>query len=316
MSLLWVENVDNGGATVHPPRPMARLLLLVVALFALAGTAVAAPTAPPVSPPDGPDLALMALAVEDFTAAKVDSQKYISVQGTVAAYERDLVTSGSLAVIIDEVDLYATAAAAQRDAGGFRRLVASRTGRKALGTQFARSLRPLRVKTVTVSRPASITAGQFAFGFTITATTNRGTVRVGFSVVRVDRAAGYLFAVARKGARITSGSLASLARRQAAHFQTAFTIGNVRPPAITGTPAQGQTLTAERGRWSGGPEQYTYQWKRCDAAGANCADVAGATAATYAVTPADAGFTLGVRVQATNALSTLTVESALTAVVT
>ena len=295
---------------------MQKLVLLVVALFALAGTAVAAPTAPPVSPPDGPDLALMALSADDFQAAQVDSQKYISAQGTVAAYERDFVVRGSLPFVSDEVDLYANAAKAQSDAAGFRRYVATRAGRKALGASFARGLRPVRVKSVTVSPPSSVAAGEFAYRFTITATTNKGTIRVGFSFVRVDRALGILFVVARKGARVTSGALASLARKQATRFRAGFTVGNVTPPAITGTPAQGQTLTADRGRWSGGPEQYTYQWKRCDATGANCADIAGATAATYAVTPADAGFTLGVRVQATNALSTLTVESALTAVVT
>src|SRR5215208_185164 len=102
---------------------MQKLILLVVALFALAGTAVAAPAAPPVSPPDGPDLALMALATTDFPTARVDKQRYFSAQGTIAAYQRDFVLSGALAVIIDEVDLYATAAAAQRDAGGFRSFV-------------------------------------------------------------------------------------------------------------------------------------------------------------------------------------------------
>ena len=258
----------------------------------------------------------MALAVEDFQAARVDSQKYIAAQGTVAAYERGFVLRGSLAFVADEIDLYSTAAKAQTDAAGFRRLLTTRAGRKELGASFARSLRPIRAKTVTVSPPSAVAAGEFAYRFTITATTNKGTVRVGFAFVRVDRALGILFALARKGARVTSGSLVSLAKKQATHFRSGFTIGNVTPPTITGTPAQGQTLTADRGRWSGGPEQYTYQWKRCDAAGANCVDIAGATTATYTVTPADAGTTLGVRVQATNALSTLTVESALTAVVT
>jgi len=52
---------------------------------------------------------------------------------------------------------------------------------------------------------------------------------------------------------------------------------------------------------------------KTDAGGANCADIPGAAAATYVVTAADAGFTLGVRAQATNPLSTMTAESALTA---
>src|SRR4051794_804239 len=41
---------------------------------------------------------------------------------------------------------------------------------------------------------------------------------------------------------------------------------NTAPPAITGTPAQGQTLTASTGSWSGTqPLTYTYQWRRCGA---------------------------------------------------
>ena len=41
-----------------------------------------------------------------------------------------------------------------------------------------------------------------------------------------------------------------------------------RPPAIAGTPLDGQTLTADAGTWTGtGPITYTYQWQRCDAVG-------------------------------------------------
>lgn len=43
---------------------------------------------------------------------------------------------------------------------------------------------------------------------------------------------------------------------------------------------------------------YTYQWRRCDAHGGNCADIAGATSDTYLLTAADVGFSL--RVVASN----------------
>jgi hypothetical protein len=297
---------------------MKRGLLVIALLFALAGTAAASTAAPPQSPADGPDLALMALGTADIPGAKVDTQKYIALSpGTVAVYERDLApSSGPLVYISDEVDLYAKATKAQSDVAGFKRLVSTKAGRKFLGAEFAKGLRPLKTKRITVSTPAGISAGEFAFRFTITAVTNKGTIRVGFAVVRVHRAVAFMFVVAKPGSRVAAGPLVSLVKMQEAHFRSGFTIGTVVPPTIAGTAAQGQTLTADRGRWSGGPEQFTYQWKRCDAAGANCADIAGATAATYAVTPADAGFTLGVRAVATNPLSTLTAESPLTAVVT
>ena len=35
-------------------------------------------------------------------------------------------------------------------------------------------------------------------------------------------------------------------------------------PAISGTPRQGQELTASTGTWTAYPEaSYTYQWERC-----------------------------------------------------
>ncbi len=73
-------------------------------------------------------------------------------------------------------------------------------------------------------------------------------------------------------------------------------------PAITGTPTDGATLTAGTGTWTGSPTiSYAFQWRRCDGAGSGCADIPGATGATYDATPADIGGTLRVVVTATNA---------------
>jgi hypothetical protein len=41
---------------------------------------------------------------------------------------------------------------------------------------------------------------------------------------------------------------------------------------------------------------YTYQWERCDADGANCSDIGGATAAAYSLVADDVGSTVRVRV--------------------
>jgi hypothetical protein len=72
-------------------------------------------------------------------------------------------------------------------------------------------------------------------------------------------------------------------------------------PSISGTPGTGSTLTADPGTWQGTPTiTYTYQWQRCDASGANCTDIAGATGSTYDLTDADVGHTVRVVVIANN----------------
>lgn len=91
---------------------------------------------------------------------------------------------------------------------------------------------------------------------------------------------------------------------------------NVVPPSVTGTAGQGQTLTAAPGTWVGRPSALAYQWQRCDATGAGCLSIDGATLATHVVAPADAGMTLRVAVTATNASGSTTVVSPATAAVT
>jgi subtilisin family serine protease len=90
---------------------------------------------------------------------------------------------------------------------------------------------------------------------------------------------------------------------------------NTAPPTVSGTPEEGQVLTASSGSWSGSPAVYAYQWRRCDSAGANCVALAGATAQTYRVGSADIGSTLRVEVTASNPSGSATAGSAATAVV-
>jgi len=91
---------------------------------------------------------------------------------------------------------------------------------------------------------------------------------------------------------------------------------NTAPPAISGTPQNGQTLTASTGTWTGTqPIGYAYQWQRCDTSGAGCNPVTGATGSTYPVTSADVGSTLRVTVTATNSSGSANSTSAATTVV-
>jgi hypothetical protein len=91
---------------------------------------------------------------------------------------------------------------------------------------------------------------------------------------------------------------------------------NSSAPTISGTPVNGQSLTASDGTWSGSPTiTLARQWRRCDSAGDNCQDVAGATAATYALSGADVGKTIRVRVTGTSAYGATAASSAPTGVV-
>jgi uncharacterized protein YukE len=76
---------------------------------------------------------------------------------------------------------------------------------------------------------------------------------------------------------------------------------NTVAPTVTGSAVQGAQLTATAGTWTGsGTVGYAYQWYRCDAAGAKCSSIHGATAATIKLAAADVGHTVGLTVNATD----------------
>jgi hypothetical protein len=70
---------------------------------------------------------------------------------------------------------------------------------------------------------------------------------------------------------------------------------NVAAPTIVGSPVEGQVLAVGRGVWSNGPIGFSYQWLRCDAKGANCRSIAGASGITYTLTVSDVRSTIRVQ---------------------
>jgi len=90
---------------------------------------------------------------------------------------------------------------------------------------------------------------------------------------------------------------------------------NLDRPSISGTAQDGALLTADPGKWSNSPARYDYVWLRCDANGANCTPIAGATSQRYTVTTTDVGHKLRVDVTASNSGGAGTASSVPTAVV-
>jgi hypothetical protein len=114
-----------------------------------------------------------------------------------------------------------------------------------------------------------------------------------------------------------SNSLGAGAPVASSHTQVVTaTPVNTQLPVISGTTAQGYTLSVSTGTWTGGALTYTYAWGQCDATGQNCGVINGATASTYTLTAANVGHEIQVKVFAHNSAGSTTAKSQPTAVVT
>jgi hypothetical protein len=118
---------------------------------------------------------------------------------------------------------------------------------------------------------------------------------------------------------VTAKNVAGAVEKESAVTGEVLGVGpeNTEAPKVTGTATAGQLLTASSGKWSGTePIAYEYEWLRCNASGAECAQAEAASLLpTYTVAAADVGHTLRVKVLAKNIAGSASAESEKTATV-
>jgi len=295
---------------------------VIAVLAAAAGTgAVAAGAATRTSAPP-PELSAFVLAPADFQAGAVVESDKRTTMGGLPFFIRVFKPGASLGgrPLMGVVSLAILEPDAVRAASDFAQLDdATRTadGRQAYardwGLAFVRGLGKTKVTVKKTVVGSAVHQGTNSLRVPMTIVTSRGTLRFSIGLVQVDRVLSMVELLGNYGQTIGSAApntaLAAVQRR----LQDGFAVANSAAPTIGGSAAQGQTLSADAGAWSGSPSTFTYSWSRCDSAGANCTAITGASAVTYTVGSADSGSTLRVTVVGKNSVSTQQADSAATA---
>ena len=297
---------------------------LVVAVI----TAVCAGAARGASAPIPPSSALV-LAPSDFkSGAVVQSETNTSVSGKqlfLRVFKAGArFGSKSLATVVSVALVEPDASTAQFDFGDFELSAKTKSGRHeiaqiwALG--FVKGLKlasggrnPLKSEKFTVGLPTDV--GPAGMLLPISDKTTLGTLHMSLAIADVDRVFSIVLLMGAPNAALAPGDARSALTAAEKRLATAFTVANTAAPTISGSAVVGQTLTADAGTWTGAPSSFGYSWSRCDATGASCRPIAGATTAAYQVGAADTGSTLIVGVTGANSVGSASATSAATSVV-
>jgi hypothetical protein len=265
-----------------------------------------------------PDVAKMNLQAADVPEAKVVNQHAVTEQGYTAAHFRSFVfrapnKSPRLVGIESVTALADDAAKPSADFASFQKAFGSKSNRRTIVASIAKNAN-VKPKAVSIGPSRPVAGFDQGLAVTLGVALKGGHVYEAFVFLRLDRVLVEMIASSTHtiGPGVTTRYTSAIAK----HIATELSPIGISVPTITGSAQQGQTLTATAGTWTAPDATFAYQWQQCDAAGANCVDVAGATGQSYAVTPADVGKTLHVVVNATNRFGTAAAPSAPSAVVT
>jgi len=259
----------------------------------------------------------MALAKTDFPGSRVSSQGYVKPDSdSLAEYDRSLAGArvGGKRTFLLENDLDVFKRVDDADLIIDALPLGLKLEAATIGKDFAKET-GVKVTYTKVGRPQSLGVGNNSVGIVLHLGTRAGEIRVIFAVFRVGSLDSLIVFAGLPGAQLGVSHAKQLAQMSVKHIRTALVPQNTVVPAISGTVLVGQTLAVQTGTWLNFPVTYTYQWERCDATGANCAPIPGATAQSYVITPSDVGFTLAAVVGATNVYGSGSATSAPTIVV-
>jgi len=290
--------------------------LVATILVATAGAATA-----PAPPPGSPDPKPMVLNSHDLGGARVTSQGYFKDADfpSLISFKRELENAKVGSTRLLYVQCQAEIGRDTQTTGLFlatlKKLIQSKQGRALLKKEILSSSDTKLTTKVQIGRPRTIAVGPGSFDLLVTLSVLTIPVQAHVTIFRVDRVLGELLTFGAIGARVPTSVVVRLAKVMAARMTAQLTPRSSAPPTISGATQVGQMLTATTGAWTGTPTAFAYQWQRCDAAGANCADISGAVAQSYQLTDADAGSTLRVTVTARNGAGSGTAASAPSAVV-
>jgi hypothetical protein len=291
--------------------------VVVVGVLLVTGATqgLAAPHASVAARPRGaPDLALMALQRSDFSGgARIDTQGYKRDPDYVADFVRDFKPGArfgkSRSMFVEsEVMLFTSTDEATSFVDFVRGLVSSKQGRAKLAKEAASGAGLGEGAKFVFGPPRPIATGDQSLYVPATATALGVPIRFAMAMTRVDRVVSAVLVGGLQGS-LFAGDVGGLLRKTAAHTRSGLVPTILAAPTITGTAQVGQALTSTAGTWTNSPMSFVYRWTRCDAAGASCAPIGGATSSTYPLTTDDVGATIRVSVTASNRVGSSSASS-------
>jgi hypothetical protein len=260
--------------------------------------------------------ARLTLQTGDVPPARLASQGPVHEPGYQAAYQRTFTftrpSGGSgFRFVQSEALVAATAAKAARDLGRLESSLSTQGGRAAYAAAVAKGL-GVKADAVHLSPPRTPRVGDRALELPLSVALGSRRVYESVLYMQLDRVLSIVVSSAVRS--VAPGDTRAFAARAVSHIDDALKPRSLAPPSTIGDAITGSVLTATSGDWAG-DATFTFQWQLCEQPSASCADIAGATAQTYAVSDADVGFSLRVAVTAANRFGAATVPSAPTAVV-